>query len=115
LRTSGEGEFVADAVFHDFRISQRISLFLHGNADHEIESTPILAAGTKLVERWTDIQAIVIMNENYEFEFRVDRPPMRICVGKRFKNSCALCSAAAYCCGAVALSRYRCPPWAFPP
>jgi hypothetical protein len=29
--------------------------------------------------------------------------------------ACVLCGAGTSCCGAVALARYRRPPWAFPP
>ena len=45
----------------------------------------------------------------------VREPALWILHRKSIKTPCTLCSAVAYCCGAVALLRYRCPPWAFPP
>src|SRR5882757_1310436 len=69
---------------------------------HELASSGILDMRATLTCRDLSIK-ILIYNNKVEFNWPVAYPPTRPGLqGKCFESSCVLCSAVAYCCGAVA-------------
>src|SRR5882757_2829128 len=69
---------------------------------HELASSGILDMRATLTCRDLSIK-ILIYNNKVEFNWPVAYPPAGPGLqGKCFESSCVLCSAVAYCCGAVA-------------